>query len=166
MSLTLRASGSENWAEITVSGKVVQSDVRALLPQLRRAADRHRTLRIVEVIEGLQWYVFGAIWPLFEQDIDLLSKLTHAAVVCDFGWTGPVTRAAALVGPITHRSFLTQDRDAARNWIANSDGRPYTIKPTARRTASCRKLTSSPRRSSPAGPAIHISAFAGQSVGM
>lgn len=121
MSLTIRASGNENWAEITVSGRVVQSDVRSLLPHLRRAADHHGTLRIVEVIAGFEGYDFGALWPLFEQDIDLLARITHAAVVCDFGWTGPVTRAAGLVAPITYRSFLTHDRDAARSWIAHPD---------------------------------------------
>lgn len=121
MPLTLRASGNENWAEITVSGRVVQSDVRTLLPYLHRAADHLGTLRIVEVIAGFQGYDFGAIWPLFERDIDLLSKVTHAAVVCDFGWMGPVTRAAGLVTPITYRSFLTHDRDVARNWIACPD---------------------------------------------
>ncbi|MEO1238435.1 MAG: STAS/SEC14 domain-containing protein [Pseudomonadota bacterium] len=121
MPLTMRAAQRESWAEITVSGRVVQADVRSLLPDLRQAADRYDTLRVVEVIAGFQGYEFGSIWPLFERDIDLLSKVTHAAVVCDFGWTGPLTRAAGLVGPITYRSFLTHDRDAARTWIAHPD---------------------------------------------
>ncbi|MEL7105831.1 MAG: STAS/SEC14 domain-containing protein [Pseudomonadota bacterium] len=118
MPLTIRESGDEGWAEITVSGRVVQQDIRTILPLVRRAVDRHGTLRIVEVIAGFEGYDFGSLWPLFEDDTGHLAQITHAAVVCDFGWMGPISRAAALVTPVMFRSFLTHDRDGARDWIA------------------------------------------------
>lgn len=121
MAMTLRNSGHEGWVEITVSGRVRETDILTVLSFLRQAIERSGSIRLVEVVTKLDDYDFRTVAPLLEANGDHLAKVTHIAAVSDHASLGPITRAATLMAPIEFRSFLTHDRDAARAWVAQPD---------------------------------------------
>lgn len=110
------------WAEITVSGRITEPDMRGVLERLEGMIRANGKIRIVEVIAEFDGYDLGVIWPGLVFDYKHLRDITHVAVVCDKGWLGPVSRAVGAVLPLTLRTFTSHDRDAAREWIAAPDG--------------------------------------------
>ncbi len=49
-------------------------------------------------------------------DIAHLTDVTRAAVVSDIGWIGMITRATAMVMPVTVRVFPMSELEKAREW--------------------------------------------------
>ena len=119
MTVTMSDHPEGGWIELTVSGRVTEADVKALLPKLETFIRRHGKIRVVEVIAGFEGYDLGAVWPGLVFEYRHLADITHVAVVCDIGWLGPVSRAVGAAMPLTLRTFSSHDRDAARAWIAD-----------------------------------------------
>jgi hypothetical protein len=121
MTITLSEHPCEGFVEITVSGRVTEADMNAALPQLEAFIKSQGKIRLVEVIAGFEGYDLAAVWPGVAFDYKHLGDITHAAVVCDKGWMGPVSRIVGAVLPVTVRTFSSHDRDAARAWAANPE---------------------------------------------
>lgn len=121
MTITLSEHPKEGFIEIGVSGRVTEAEMNAALPQIERFIEEHGTIRIVEVIAGFDGFDLGAVRPGIAFDFKHLRHITHAAVVCDKGWMGPVSRLVGAILPVQVRTFSSHDRDAARAWAANPE---------------------------------------------
>jgi len=121
MTITLSEHPNEGYIEIGVTGRVTEADMNAALPQIERFIEKHGTVRIVEVIAGFEGFDLAAVRPGIAFDLKHLSHITHAAVVCDRGWMGPVSRLVGAMLPVKVRTFSSDECDAARAWAANPD---------------------------------------------
>jgi len=121
MTITLSEHPEEGFIEIGVTGRVTEADMNAALPQIERFIETHGTIRIVEVIAGFEGFDLAAVRPGIAFDLGHLRQISHAAVVCDRGWMGPVSRLVGTILPVTVRTFASHDRDAARAWAADPD---------------------------------------------
>ena len=118
MTVTMSAHPDEGWVELGVSGRVTEADVRRVLARLDGLVAARGTVCAIEVIAGFEGYDLGAIRPGLASEYRHLTAITHAAVVCDIGWLGPVSRTVGAVTPLNLRLFSGHDRDAARGWAA------------------------------------------------
>lgn len=103
-------------AELHVLGRVTQHDMDEILPKLEAFIAKHGKIRIVEVIEKFEGFDPTTMLEGMRFDINHLTDVTHAAVVSDIGWIGMVTRASAMLMPITVRMFPMSELEAAREW--------------------------------------------------
>lgn len=108
-------------AELRVTGRVTQDDMNAILPKLEAFIARHGKIRIVEVIETFEGFDPMTMMDGMRFDIAHLTDVTHAAVVSDIGWIGMVTRAAAMMMPVTVRMFEMDQIEKARDWARAPD---------------------------------------------
>ena len=108
-------------AELRVTGRVTQDDMNVILPKLEAFIARHGKIRIVEVIEHFEGFDPMTMYDGMRFDIAHLTDVTHAAVVSDIGWIGMVTRAAAMMMPVTIRMFGMDQIDMARDWARSPD---------------------------------------------
>jgi hypothetical protein len=103
-------------AELHVLGRVTQDDMKEILPKLEAFIARHGKIRIVEVIENFEGFDPATMLDGIKFDIAHLTDVTHAAVVSDIGWIGFVTRATAMMMPLTVRMFEMDQLQKARDW--------------------------------------------------
>lgn len=114
-------------AELRVLGRVTQHDMDEILPKMEAFIARHGKVRIVEVIEKFEGFDPTTMLDGIKFDINHLCDVTHAAVVSDIGWIGMLTRATAMIMPVTVRMFPMSELEAARAWARD----PYDITPSA-----------------------------------
>lgn len=108
-------------AEIRVLGRVTQHDMDEVLPKLEAFIARHGKIRIVEVIDKFDGAEAETLFEGFKFDMSHLTDVTHAAVVSDIGWIGMITRATAMMMPVTVRMFGMDDLEKAREWAREPD---------------------------------------------
>ena len=112
-------------AELHVLGRVTQHDMDEILPKMDAFIAKHGKVRIVEVIEKFEGFDPTTMLDGIKFDINHLTDVTHAAVVSDIGWIGMLTRATAMVMPLTVRMFPMKELEAARNWARD----PHDVSP-------------------------------------
>ena len=102
--------------ELRVLGRVTQHDMDEILPKIEAFIARHGKVRIVEVIEKFEGFDPTTMLDGIKFDINHLSDVTHAAVVSDIGWIGMLTRASAMIMPLTVRVYPMSELETARAW--------------------------------------------------
>lgn len=108
-------------AEIRVVGRVTEHDMDSIIPKLEAFISTHGTIRIVEVIEKFEGFDPTTIFDGAKFDLKHMKHVTHAAIVSDIAWLGFMTRAAAMVMPITIRVFGMDQLEEAREWARTAD---------------------------------------------
>lgn len=105
-------------AEIHVHGRVTEHDMDDILPRMEAFIEKHGTVRIIEVIEKFEGFDPTTILDGIKFDMQHMGNVSHAAIVSDLPWVGFMSRAAAMVMPVTTRVFTMEQLDEARAWIA------------------------------------------------
>lgn len=107
--------------EIRVVGRVTEHDMDEIVPKLEAFIDKHGTIRLIEIIERFEGFDPTTVFDGMKFDIKHISDVTHAAIVSDMPWVGFMTRAAAMMMPITVKMFTMNELDQARAWIEKPD---------------------------------------------
>ncbi len=119
MPVTYNASDETKTVELTVSGKVTQSDWDAVAPQFEKFVEKNGTIRLVEIIESFKGFDPSLLWEGIKLDFKVIPHISHCAVVSDISWISPISKAAGAVMSMQLRTFPLAQVDDARAWIAN-----------------------------------------------
>ena len=119
MAIQYREDPAYRLAEIEVEGRVTNADFDEVAPRIQALIDSYGTIRLLEVIRGLDGFEPSMTWKGIKFDMRNLRHISHVAVVSDFGWIGPLSKAAGAFMSTRIRTFDLQDLDAARAWLKN-----------------------------------------------
>ena len=121
MSVTYAEDPETRTIELTVRGRVTESDWNAIKPRFEAFMETHRTIRLIEVIEALGGFDASLIWEGIRFDFKAIPHISHCAVVTDIGWMSPIVRAASAVMPTVLRTFPLSELEAARTWLRTAE---------------------------------------------
>ena len=107
--------------ELGVSGRVTQEDWDRVVPRFEAFMEAHGTIRLIEIVESLEGFDRGLIWQGIRFDMKAIPRISHCAVVTDFGWMSPIVKAAGAVMPMQLRTFPLAEVEAARVWLREAD---------------------------------------------
>lgn len=103
--------------ELRVSGRVSRQDYDSVAEPLQRFIDTHGTIRLMEVIESFEGFDPATLLPGLRFDMKNIRHVSHAAVVSDIGWIGPLSKAAGALISTRLRTFDLAQEEAARAWL-------------------------------------------------
>lgn len=120
MSIEYHENDITRVAEIIVRGKITIEDYTAAVDPMQAFIDRHGKVKLIEVIESFHGFDPSMLWPGIKFDWQNIPKISHVAVVSDFGWIGPMSKAAGAVIHSQVRFFGMENLTEARDWIASA----------------------------------------------
>ena len=106
--------------EITVEGKVADSDLTATLERLRLDLERNGKTRLIEVIRHFSGIEPKAIWSDMTLGIPLARKVTHVAVVADQMWIRALSHLGHIFTTAELKIFALENLAQAREWISQA----------------------------------------------
>lgn len=106
---------------MTVSGKITAEDYQAAIEPMQAFIDKHGTVRFVEVIESFHGFDPSIIWDGIKFDWINIQHISHVAVVSNWGWLSPLSKAAGYVMGTKLRTFGLDDLEEARQWAETTD---------------------------------------------
>lgn len=111
-------------AEMTVSGRITKADYDAITGPLSDFAERHGTIRFLEIVRDFGGFDPSVLVPGIRYDFRMMPHISHVAVVSDLGWISPVVKAAGAVMPFRMRVYDLGEEAAAREWLKTADRTP------------------------------------------
>jgi len=103
--------------EFTISGHLSKEDYDAVIAPLQAFIDRHGTIQIIEIVESFGGFDPSVLLPGLKFDLQNIQHVSHAALVTDVGWMGPIAMATSRLVPTKMRTFALAEIDAARAWL-------------------------------------------------
>jgi hypothetical protein len=117
MTISYHEDDATRTAEIVVSGRITAEDYDKAITPMQSFIDRHKTVKLIEVIESFQGFDPWIIWDGIKFDMRNIPHISHVAVVSDIGWIGPMSKAAGALISTKLRIFELSQLDEAREWI-------------------------------------------------
>lgn len=117
--LEYKSSPDSNIAELVIEGKVTESDFDRVIDQMKADFEKHDKLRILEDIRSFEGMDPMALWKDLQQ-VRLVNKVSHVALVADKKWMRTLAEAAGSVVSAEVKSFERSELATARTWLATA----------------------------------------------
>ncbi|MEM6867785.1 MAG: STAS/SEC14 domain-containing protein, partial [Cyanobacteria bacterium P01_C01_bin.121] len=105
--------------EVVVKGKITTTDINTAVREIHRDLEKHDKLKILEEIRDFKGIDPMALWIDLQQ-ISLLNKISHVAIVADAKWIKTLAEAIGGLYPFEMRVYERSEIDLAKTWLANA----------------------------------------------
>jgi hypothetical protein len=110
---------NNNIVEISIAGKITETDFDRVISQLKVDLEKHGKLRILEEVRSFDGIDPIALWKDVRFGFAHINDFTHAAVVTDAKWMRTFAEAIGSVLSAEVKAFEESQIEAARKWLAN-----------------------------------------------
>ncbi|MEM9150912.1 MAG: STAS/SEC14 domain-containing protein [Cyanobacteria bacterium P01_F01_bin.3] len=117
--LTVSRSSDGPVLEVVVKGKITTTDINTAVREIHRDLEKHDKLKILEEIRDFKGIDPMALWIDLQQ-ISLLNKISHVAIVADAKWIKTLAEAIGGLYPFEMRVYERSEIDLAKTWLANA----------------------------------------------
>ena len=109
-----------NIAEITVEGKITESDFDRVSSQMKADINKHGKLRLLEEFHSFEGMDPITLWKDAKFGLAHLNDFTHVAVVAEQTWMQTIAEAVGAVLSAEVKAFNLSQIEEARKWLATS----------------------------------------------
>ena len=112
-------NSDNNIAEITVEGKITESDFDRVSSQMKADIEKHGKLRLLEKFHSFEGMDPIALWKDANFGLAHLNDFTHVAVVAEQTWMQTIAEAVGAVLSAEVKAFDSSQIEQARKWLAS-----------------------------------------------
>ena len=109
-----------NIAEITVEGKITESDFDRVSSQMKADIKQHGKLRLLEEFHSFEGMDPITLWKDANFGLSHIDDFTHIAVVAEQTWMQTIAGAVDSVLSAKVKAFDSSEIEQAREWLANA----------------------------------------------
>ena len=113
-------NSDNNIAEITVEGKITESDFDRVSSQMKADINKHGKLRLLEKFHSFEGMDPIALWKDANFGLAHLNDFTHVAVVAEQTWMQTIAEALGAALSAEVKAFDSSQIEQAREWLVNA----------------------------------------------
>lgn len=111
----------ENLAAIKLGGTLTEEDFEGMMPYLKDQIERHNTVRVMFVLDGVDGWEPEEVWDEFWFDVRHARDADRVAVVSSDPWETFMKRIELIFPSASVRTFDEDGQDDALGWIRGED---------------------------------------------
>lgn len=115
--LELRDDPATNIVELTVDGSIDEAEFDEVIERIEAKIRAHGEVRVLEHVRSVGSFPPSRMWQDIKFAVRNRRNFSHAAVVGDQLWLGPMTRFARLFFDGDLRHFSGRQIEEARAWL-------------------------------------------------
>lgn len=114
-----KSNPTNNIVEITIAGKITESDFDRIMPQLTADLKKYGKLKVLEEVRRFEGMDPMAYWKDLQQ-VSIVKDIIHVAIVADAQWLRTLADAMGSVLAADVRGFERSQIEAAREWLRSA----------------------------------------------
>lgn len=118
--LTSHISPEQHYIEITVSGKINQSDLEKAVNEIKEPFETWPEIRLMKRIDsfdGIEWQALVEDLIFAFKNLGNMKKIVKVAVVTDKEWVENISKWFSPFFPGEVKVFESEDVEKARTWL-------------------------------------------------